>query len=101
MKTSNDLECKRRRFLMFLTRMFRFACLCLLSLPSMWILYAKGCGIVISRFMDVILGLTFPAVAGSEGVGLVEKVGEGVTEVNPKDTVMLIKPFQGKSETME
>ena len=47
------------------------------------------------------LGLTFPAVAGSEGVGLEEKVGEGVTEVNPKDTVMLIKPFQGKSETME
>ena len=30
-----------------------------------------------------------------------EKVGEGVTEVNPKDPVMLIKPFQGKSETME
>ena len=41
------------------------------------------------------LGLCFPAVAGSEGVGLVEKVGEGVTSVNPKDTVMLIKPFQG------
>ena len=30
-----------------------------------------------------------------------EKVGEGVTEVNPKDTVMLIKPFQGKCGTME
>lgn len=41
------------------------------------------------------LGFCFPAVAGSEGVGLVEKVGEGVTSVNPKDTVMLIKPFQG------
>lgn len=24
-----------------------------------------------------------------------EKVGEGVTSINPKDTVMLIKPFQG------
>ena len=47
------------------------------------------------------LGFTFPAVAGSEGVGLVEKVGEGVTEVNPKDTVMLIKPFQGKSRLSE
>ena len=41
------------------------------------------------------LGFCFPAVAGSEGVGLVEKVGEGVTSINPKDTVMLIKPFQG------
>lgn len=30
-----------------------------------------------------------------------EKVGEGVTEVNPKDTVMLIKPFQGKGGRME
>ena len=62
----------------------------------------EGCGIVISRFMDVILLVSHSLpVAGSEGVGLVEKVGEGVTEVNPKDTVMLIKPFQGKSETME
>jgi Zn-dependent alcohol dehydrogenase len=40
-------------------------------------------------------GFTFPAIAGSEGVGIVEKVGSAVTYFKENDTVMLIKPFQG------
>ena len=42
------------------------------------------------------MGIKFPAIAGSEGVGIVEKIGEGVTSINDKDTVMLIKPNHGK-----
>ena len=42
------------------------------------------------------MGIKVPAVAGSEGVGIVVKVGEGVTSINNKDTVMLIKPNQGR-----
>ena len=37
----------------------------------------------------------FPKIGGSEGVGIVEKTGEGVTSVKEKDTVMLVKPFKG------
>lgn len=28
-------------------------------------------------------------------MGIVEKIGEGVTSVKEKDTVMLVKPFKG------
>ena len=35
------------------------------------------------------LGLTFPAVLGHEGAGIVEMVGEGVTAVKPGDKVLL------------
>ncbi|KAK8821858.1 hypothetical protein WA556_002303 [Blastocystis sp. ATCC 50177/Nand II] len=40
-------------------------------------------------------GFAFPAVAGSEGVGIVEKVGSGVSSLKENQMVMLIKPFQG------
>lgn len=42
------------------------------------------------------MGFSFPSVAGSEGVGIVQKIGEEVTSVNDKDTVMIVKPFQGR-----
>ena len=41
------------------------------------------------------VGYAFPAVAGSEGVGIVEKVGSDVSSVKENQMVMLIKPFQG------
>ena len=41
------------------------------------------------------LNYAFPAIPGSEGVGIVEKVGDNVTSLKVNDTVMFIKPFQG------
>ena len=41
------------------------------------------------------MGFGFPAVAGNEGVGIVEQLGEDVTSVNDRDTVLLVKPSSG------
>lgn len=41
------------------------------------------------------LPFAFPAIPGSEGIGIVEKVGDKVKSVKENDTVMFIKPFQG------
>ena len=41
------------------------------------------------------MGFGFPAVAGNEGVGIVEQLGEDVTSVNDRDTVLLVKPTAG------
>lgn len=43
------------------------------------------------------LNFSFPAIPGSEGVGIVEKVGDNVKSVKENDTVMFIKPYQGKT----
>ena len=45
------------------------------------------------------MSLSFPSVAGSEGVGIVQKMGEDVTSVNDKDVVMIVKPGLGKSDS--
>ena len=42
--------------------------------------------------------MIFPAVAGSEGVGIVEKMGKGVTGACKEDAVVFIKPFKGRSQ---
>lgn len=41
------------------------------------------------------MGLSFPSVAGSEGVGIIQKIGEDVTAFKERDTVMLARPIQG------
>ena len=41
------------------------------------------------------MGLSFPSVAGSEGVGIIQKIGEDVTAFKERDTVMLARPVQG------
>lgn len=41
------------------------------------------------------LDYSFPAIPGSEGVGIVEKVGANVKSIKEKDMVMFVKPFQG------
>jgi len=56
-----------------------------------------ACGIchtdiaVIEQFLPI----EFPIVAGHEGVGIVEKVGAGVTELAPGDRVTLSFPYCG------
>lgn len=42
------------------------------------------------------MGLTFPSIAGSEGVGIAQKIGEEVTSIGEKDTVMIVRPVQGR-----
>ena len=42
------------------------------------------------------MGLSFPSVAGSEGVGIAQKIGEEVTSIGEKDTVMIVRPVQGR-----
>lgn len=34
-------------------------------------------------------------IGGNEGVGVVQKVGEQVSSLKEKDTVMLIRPYKG------
>lgn len=41
------------------------------------------------------MGVSFPSVAGSEGVGIIQKIGEDVTAFKELDTVMLARPVQG------
>ena len=43
-----------------------------------------------------VMGLSFPSVAGSEGVGIAQKIGEEVTSIGEKDTVMIVRPVQGR-----
>ena len=41
------------------------------------------------------MGFAFPTVAGNEGVGIIEQLGEDVTAFNNRDTVLLVKPSSG------
>ena len=41
------------------------------------------------------MGVSFPSVAGSEGVGIIQRIGEDVTAFKELDTVMLARPVQG------
>ena len=41
------------------------------------------------------MGVSFPSVAGSEGVGIIQKIREDVTAFKELDTVMLARPVQG------
>ena len=41
------------------------------------------------------MGLSFPSVAGAEGVGIIQKIGEDVTAFKELDTVMIVRPIQG------
>lgn len=42
------------------------------------------------------MGLSFPSVAGAEGVGIIQKIGEDVTAFKELDTVMIVRPIQGQ-----
>jgi len=59
-----------------------------------------ACGIchtdvaVIEQFLPI----QFPYVAGHEGVGIVEKIGEGVTDFVPGDRVLMSFPSCGKCD---
>ena len=41
------------------------------------------------------MGFAFPTVAGNEGGGIIEQLGEDVTTLNNRDTVLLVKPSSG------
>lgn len=45
--------------------------------------------------------IQLPAILGHEGVGIVEKIGEGVTAVKPGDHVILTVPHCGKCEACQ
>ena len=41
------------------------------------------------------MGVSFPSVAGSEGVGIIQNIREDVTAFKQRDTALLDRPVQG------
>ncbi|KAJ8712320.1 hypothetical protein PYW07_005162 [Mythimna separata] len=44
--------------------------------------------------------LTLPSIAGNEGVGIVEEIGEEVSDIRPGNKVIVTRPVQGKAVSL-